>query len=173
MFRLRFVVLLLSALALAGNGLAAPAGKDGTKARRAAQGAKKAAAPRPAKRAKRPPAARTPLPPVSEAAPALPPRRPDTAAARKPPPSRAYAVEGDVFYLEGRRIRVDGVDARLGTPGSDHAVARLQQLLDSGELSVETLGEEEGTTRARVRVDGVDAAMLLRRGAFNADSAER
>lgn len=113
---------------------------------------------------RRPLVATTPLPSASGDGSALPPRVVAPAKAQPDPlPRRAYAVEGDLFYLGGRKIRIDGLNEQtLGPMGSEPAVARLQQLLDSGDISVEPQGTDDtGTTVARVRVNGVDLAKIL------------
>ncbi len=80
----------------------------------------------------------------------------------KPPAQRHYAVDGATFYADGVRVRAAGLDG-LDMPGaSGMAKQRLQQLLDSGRVSIEPLGNEGGdVTVARVRVDGRDLSELI------------
>jgi hypothetical protein len=72
-----------------------------------------------------------------------------------------YAFEGDSFYLNGRKYRVDGVSPPLAK--QEITKQRLQQLLDSGEVSIEPKGmDEAGVTTAVIRVAGRDVAETLR-----------
>jgi hypothetical protein len=76
-------------------------------------------------------------------------------------PQRMYAFEGDSFYLNGRKYRVDGVSPPLAK--QEITKQRLQQLLDSGEVSIEPKGmDEAGVTTAVIRVAGRDVAETLR-----------
>ena len=80
----------------------------------------------------------------------------------KPPAQRHYAVDGSSFYADGVRVSAAGVDG-LDMPGaSGMAKQRLQQLLDSGRVSIEPLGSDGGdVTLARVRVDGRDVSEVM------------
>jgi hypothetical protein len=73
----------------------------------------------------------------------------------------AVAVDGETFSADGIRYRVLGVDARdLGDEG---ARDRLQRLLASGPVTVESRGVDKyGRTVALVRVAGHDVAPSLR-----------
>lgn len=80
---------------------------------------------------------------------------------KKPLPQRMYAAEGDLFYFNGNKFRVEGVPEGLAK--QELTKQRLQQLLDSGEVSIEPSGVDEGgLTRAVVRVAGRDIADSLR-----------
>ncbi len=80
----------------------------------------------------------------------LPPKR---ERAAPPPPVRAYAIDGTRFYLGGQQFVIEGLDAPR--PGSELAKQRLQQILDSGELTVAPVGESNGgAVRARISIDG-------------------
>lgn len=73
--------------------------------------------------------------------------------AAPPPPLKAYAIDGTRFYLGGRRFVIEGLEAPR--PGSELAKQRLQQILDSGELTVAPVGETSaGAVRARISIDG-------------------
>lgn len=80
----------------------------------------------------------------------------------KPPAQRHYAVDGSTFYADGVRVRAAGLEA-LDVPGaSGIAKQRLQQMLDSGRVSIEPIGSDGGdVTLARVRVDGRDLSELI------------
>ncbi len=82
-------------------------------------------------------------------------------APRKPLLQRMYAAEGDLFYFNGRKYRVEGVPAPLAK--QEITKQRLQQLLDSGEVSIEprTL-DDNGLTTAVIRVAGRDVAEALK-----------
>jgi micrococcal nuclease len=81
-------------------------------------------------------------------------------------------VDGDTFWLNGEKIRVQGYDTpetttnicggnrevRLGHKASD----RLTQLLNSGGVSLQRNGKDRyGRTLADVSVDGVDVGDTL------------
>lgn len=79
-------------------------------------------------------------------------------------PIRAYAVDGGTFFHNGRKYKVDGLgDAAGAGLTHDHAAHRLQQILDSGHVSLEPIGADDtGAMRALVKVDGRNVAELLR-----------
>lgn len=80
----------------------------------------------------------------------------------KPPAQRHYAVDGSTFYADGVRVRAAGLDGAEMAGASGMAKQRLQQLLDSGRVSIEPLGMDGGdVTLARVRVDGRDVSELV------------
>jgi len=85
------------------------------------------------------------VPTVSDSASS--PRRAATAG-------RAYAIDGASFYFEGFRVQVVG----LSEPGgmrSAHARQRLQQVLDTGEVTLDGRTDPAtGLLRADVWVDG-------------------
>lgn len=76
-------------------------------------------------------------------------------------PTRAYAADGQSFYLNGERIRVRG--APLAAPGgSELAKQRLQKVLDVGEVTISDKEvDEHGNATAIVRVNGRDVTDLL------------
>ncbi len=80
----------------------------------------------------------------------------------KPPAQRHYAVDGSTFYADGVRVRAAaGLEGIEMAGASGMAKQRLQQLLDSGRVSIEPLGMDGGdVTLARVRVDGRDVSEL-------------
>lgn len=76
-------------------------------------------------------------------------------------PTRAYAADGQSFYLNGRKIRIDGLPV-VGPEGSELAKQRLQKALDSGPVTIEHKGADaEGVAHGVVRVNGRDLADLL------------
>jgi len=76
-------------------------------------------------------------------------------------PPRAYAVDGQSFYLNGERIRVRGAPV-VGPDGSELAKQRLQKALDAGEVTLtEKTVDEDGSSVAIVYVDGQDVADRL------------
>jgi len=78
---------------------------------------------------------------------------PPTEREAPPPPKRPYAINGESFYYDGRKIIIDGRE--LPRPDSELSKQRLQRLLDSGEVSYAPVGEPEGdVVRARVSIDG-------------------
>ncbi|WP_232417839.1 thermonuclease family protein [Methyloversatilis thermotolerans] len=79
----------------------------------------------------------------------------------KPPAQRHYAVDGTTFYADGVRVRAAGIDSLEMAGASGIAKQRLQQLLDSGRVSIEPLGNEGGDTVARVKIDGRDLSELV------------
>lgn len=83
------------------------------------------------------------------------------AAAKKPLPQRMYAADGDTFYFNGRKYRVEGVPAPMAK--QEFTKQRLQQLLDSGEVSIEPRAiDDAGLTTAVIRVAGRDVADALK-----------
>ena len=82
-------------------------------------------------------------------------------AARKPLPQRMYAADGDTFYFNGRKYRVEGVPAALAK--QEFTKQRLQQMLDSGEVSIEPRAiDDAGLTTAVIRVAGRDVSESLK-----------
>lgn len=80
---------------------------------------------------------------------------------RKPLPQRMYAADGDTFYFNGRKYRVEGVPGPLAK--QEMTKQRLQQLLDSGDVSIEPRAiDDGGMTSAVIRVAGRDVAEALR-----------
>jgi hypothetical protein len=101
-----------------------------------------------------------PPPPMVQGEGAATPVRTDTVTPRTIP-SRAYAADGQSFYLNGEKIRVRGAPS-AGPEGSELAKQRLQKALDSGEVTlVERALDERGNATAVVRVNGRDVADLL------------
>jgi endonuclease YncB( thermonuclease family) len=77
----------------------------------------------------------------------------------KPIMNRMYALDGDTFYHNGKKIRVRGLEA---VHDSDVAMQRLQRALDSGEVAVEPIvTRETGEVEATVRVHGRDLTEIL------------
>lgn len=71
-------------------------------------------------------------------------------------PNRAYAVDGQTFFYQGRKYRVAGLK---GNDNSDMAKQRLQRALESGDIALDPAqSEEAGITSARVRINGRDIA---------------
>lgn len=79
-------------------------------------------------------------------------------------------VDGDTLWLQGEKIRIEGLDApeisqpkcsaerRLGNQARD----TLLTLLNSGEISIVRHGQDRyGRTLADVSVDGVDVARSI------------
>jgi hypothetical protein len=81
---------------------------------------------------------------------------------RKPLPQRMYASYGDMFYYNGRQYRVEGVAPVMAK--QEVVKQRLQQMLDSGDVSIEpkSLDEASGLTTAVIRVAGRDVAESLK-----------
>ena len=74
------------------------------------------------------------------------------------PPVRAYAIDGASFYYGGRHFVIDGMAPPRA--GDELAKQQLQQLLDSGELSVAPVGDVDGAlVPARVSIDGTELAL--------------
>lgn len=101
-----------------------------------------------------------PPPPMVQGEGAATPVRSDAATPRAVP-ARAYAADGQSFYLNGEKIRVRG--APIGGPeGSELAKQRLQKALDSGEVTLADKSvDDSGNTIASVRVSGRDITDLL------------
>ncbi|MDP2869353.1 hypothetical protein [Methyloversatilis sp.] len=79
----------------------------------------------------------------------------------KAPAQRHYAVDGSTFYADGVRVRAAGLEALETTTASSIGKQKLQQLLDSGRVSIEPLDMDDGeVTLARVRIDGKDLSEL-------------
>ncbi|KAF7600542.1 MAG: hypothetical protein CGU28_02550 [Candidatus Dactylopiibacterium carminicum] len=77
----------------------------------------------------------------------------------KPAPERAYAVDGETFFYQGRKYRVEGLKA---SGNGDMGLQRLQRALDAGNLNLDALDTgTDGVTRARVKIDGRDLAREL------------
>jgi len=75
-------------------------------------------------------------------------------------PDRAYAVDGEVFFFQGRKYRVAGME---GVGGDDMAKQRLQKALESGSLSIDSQSTDDaGVSTATVRVDGRNLVESLR-----------
>lgn len=75
-------------------------------------------------------------------------------------PDRAYAVDGETFFYQGRKYRVAGMGA---ADSSDMAKLRLQKSLESGVLSIDPLSTDDaGVTTAVVRVDSRNLADRVR-----------
>ncbi|MEN9493076.1 MAG: hypothetical protein RJA63_3525 [Pseudomonadota bacterium] len=74
-------------------------------------------------------------------------------------PERAYAVDGDSFFYQGRKFRISGMH---GDDGSEMAKQRLQRTLDIGAIELDPQGiDESGVTTVVVRVNGKSIAELL------------
>jgi len=94
-------------------------------------------------------------------APAAVPAQPQTRSGRGV--ARAYAMDGATFYQSGRKIRVQGLDARDPGMSSEHATQRLQRALDAGSVTVEPVEVDgSGHTVAVVRVNGRNVAEAVR-----------
>lgn len=79
----------------------------------------------------------------------------------KAPAQRHYAVDGSTFYADGVRVRAAGLELLESSAVSSMGKQKLQQLLDSGRVSIEPLGAKDGdVTLARVRIDGQDVSEL-------------
>lgn len=78
-------------------------------------------------------------------------------------------VDGDTFWLHGKKIRPEGFDAPEAggpkcarkSPASDDATRALQRILSSGEVEIVGNGRSYDRRLARVYVDGVDLADLM------------
>jgi len=76
-------------------------------------------------------------------------------------PERAYAVDGETFFFQGRKYRVAGLSA--GSVGGDMAKQRLQKELENGSLMIDPLStDDNGVSTATVRINGRDIADALR-----------
>jgi hypothetical protein len=79
-------------------------------------------------------------------------------------PDRAYAVDGETFFHQGRKYRLQGIPAGALAVGGEHAKQKLQMMLDSGNLSVEPMGvDASGVATAVVRINGRDVVDTLGR----------
>lgn len=75
-------------------------------------------------------------------------------------PDRAYAVDGEIFFFQGRKYRVAGLE---GAGNSDMAKQRLQKALESGNLAIDSLSTDDaGVSTATVRINGRNLAESLR-----------
>ena len=84
-----------------------------------------------------------------------------TPSPRRPIVQRMYAAEGDMFYFNGRKYRIEGVPGPLAR--QEVTKQRLQQMLDSGDVSIEPRGlDDGGLTMAVIRVAGKDVADALK-----------
>lgn len=105
-------------------------------------------------------ARRAPPPPMVQGEGAATPAKADPVISRNIP-ARAYAADGQSFYLNGERIRARGVPF-VGPEGSELAKQRLQKALDSGDVTLAETGVDvDGNTIAIVHVNGRDVADLL------------
>ena len=78
-------------------------------------------------------------------------------------PTRAYAIDGASFYLDGQRVVLSGLERSRPELLTRHAAQRLQRALDQGDLEIESLGRDaSGALLARVSVKGRDLIELLR-----------
>ena len=74
-------------------------------------------------------------------------------------PDRAYAVDGETFFFQGRKFRIAGLK---GEAGSEMSKQRLQRALDSGSLMVDPVSVDgQGVATASVRVNGRSLEDLL------------
>ncbi len=79
----------------------------------------------------------------------------------KAPAQRHYAVDGSTFYANGVRVRAAGLEALSMSSASGIGKQQLQQMLDSGKVSIEPLGTDGGdVTIARVLIDGRDVSEM-------------
>jgi len=151
----------------------APSELSGPEAAAAAAAALNASRAAEAARPVVPPAAPAPVPVERAVAPAMPavmppplapaavPAQPQTRSGRGV--ARAYAMDGATFYQSGRKIRVQGLDARDPGMSSEHATQRLQRALDAGSVTVEPVEVDgSGHTVAVVRVNGRNVAEAVR-----------
>ncbi|HEX5127196.1 MAG TPA: hypothetical protein VFW00_10695 [Rhodocyclaceae bacterium] len=77
-------------------------------------------------------------------------------------PDRAYAVDGETFFHQGRKFRVQGIPPGSMAVGSEHATQKLQMALDSGAISIEPISEDDsGVALAVVKVNGRDVVDLI------------
>ncbi len=104
------------------------------------------------------------------------PRAHPTATARQELVApRLRAVDGDTFRSGGVRYRLQGIDTpERGQPKYAEAKLRLQELLDSGKVTIERKARDVyGRTVAVVRVDGVDVAQTLKAEGFEKPAVYR
>ena len=151
----------------------APSELSGPEAAAAAAAALNASRAAEAARPVVPPAAPAPVPVERAVAPAMPAVMPPPLAPAAVPAqpqarsgrgvARAYAMDGATFYQSGRKIRVQGLDARDPGMSSEHATQRLQRALDAGSVTVEPVEVDgSGHTVAVVRVNGRNVAEAVR-----------
>lgn len=151
----------------------APSELSGPEAAAAAAAALNAPRAAEAVRPAAPPAAPVPVPVERAVAPAMPAVMPAPVAPAAVPAqpqarsgrgvARAYAMDGATFYQSGRKIRVQGLDARDPGMSSEHATQRLQRALDAGSVTVEPVEVDgSGHTVAVVRVNGRNVAEAVR-----------
>lgn len=89
--------------------------------------------------------------------PAPPDKSPEVKA--RSAPDRAYAVDGETFFFQGRKYRVAGLE---GADNSDMATQRLQKALESGSLSIDPQSTDDaGVSSAVVRINGRNLAEQL------------
>ncbi len=82
----------------------------------------------------------------------------DTEVKARSAPDRAYAVDGDTFFYQGRKYKVAGLQG----DSSDMAKQRLQKQLESGSLMIDPLStDSSGTSTATVRINGRNIADRL------------
>ncbi|WP_447978498.1 thermonuclease family protein [Candidatus Nitrospira bockiana] len=80
---------------------------------------------------------------------------------------KIYPIDGDTFAYDGRRIRIQGVNApELGQAGGFEAKTRLEHLLKGGAVTIVPRGTDVyGRTVADVFVDQQNVAdVLIREG---------
>lgn len=84
-------------------------------------------------------------------------------------PSDKRAIDGDTFYAGGARYRIRGIDTpELGQPRAEMAKQRLQQLLNTGHVTVEPVAVDKyGRTVAVVKVNGQDVSQTLKAEGFS------
>lgn len=73
-------------------------------------------------------------------------------------------MDGDTFHAGGQRIRVRGIDTpEIGQPRAELAKARLNQLLNSGNVTIIPRAIDKfGRTVADVFVNGRNVADILK-----------
>ncbi|NSL56789.1 hypothetical protein [Uliginosibacterium aquaticum] len=80
---------------------------------------------------------------------------PETEVKARSAPDRAYAVDGDTFFYQGRKYKVAGLQG----DSSDMAKQRLQKQLESGSLMIDPLSTDaSGLSTATVRINGRNLA---------------
>ncbi|MFT4174456.1 MAG: hypothetical protein QM639_17965 [Rhodocyclaceae bacterium] len=79
-------------------------------------------------------------------------------------PDRAYAVDGETFFHQGRKYRLQGIPPGALAVGGEHAKQKLQMMLDSGNMTVEPVDvDASGVATAVVRINGRDVVDTLGR----------
>ena len=79
----------------------------------------------------------------------------------EPAPQRYYAIDGQSFYVNGQRVRANGLRSD-GDARSAMAKQRLQMALDSGEVIIDLANvDTDGTLVANVSVSGRRLGDLL------------